>query len=110
MSALSFKITTDTAKINNFRKSLERLYELLEKFPSKSSGFKVINRHISDLETRVDQAIRKIAKMQQQAAESAAKVVKNFIVFYKTLYFSLRKFILGSGKCGIIGLCAGYML
>ena len=43
MSALSFKITTDTAKINNFRKSLERLYELLEKFPSKSSGFKVIN-------------------------------------------------------------------
>lgn len=74
MSALSFKITTDTAKINNFRKSLERLYELLEKFPSKSSGFKVINRHISDLETRVDQAIRKIAKMQQQAAESAAKV------------------------------------
>lgn len=74
MSALSFKITTDTAKINNFRKSLERLYELLEKFPSKSSGFKVINRHISDLETRVDQAIRKIARMQQQAAESAAKV------------------------------------
>ena len=74
MSALSFKITTDTAKVNNFRKSLERLYELLEKFPSKSSGFKVINRHISDLETRVDQAIRKIAKMQQQAAESAAKV------------------------------------
>lgn len=74
MSALSFKITTDTAKINNFRKSLKRLYELLEKFPSKSSGFKVINRHISDLETRVDQAIRKIAKMQQQAAESAAKV------------------------------------
>ena len=74
MSALSFKITTDTAKINNFRKSLERLYELLEKNPSKSSGFKVINRHISDLETRVDQAIRKIAKMQQQAAESAAKV------------------------------------
>ena len=74
MSALSFKITTDTAKINNFRKSLERLYELLEKFPSKSSGFKVINRHISELETRVDQAIRKIAKMQQQAAESAAKV------------------------------------
>lgn len=74
MSALSFKITTDTAKVNNFRKSLERLYELLEKFPSKSSGFKVINRHISDLETRVDQAIRKIAKMQQQAAESAARV------------------------------------
>lgn len=74
MSALSFKITTDTAKVNNFRKSLERLYELLEKFPSQSSGFKVINRHISDLETRVDQAIRKIAKMQQQAAESAAKV------------------------------------
>lgn len=74
MSALSFKIATDTAKVNNFRKSLERLYELLEKFPSKSSGFKVINRHISDLEARVDQAIRKIAKMQQQAAESAAKV------------------------------------
>lgn len=73
MSALSFKITTDTAKINNFRKSLERLYELLEKFPSKSSGFKVINRHISDLETRVDQAIRKIAKMEQQAMDAASK-------------------------------------
>ena len=73
MSALSFKITTDTAKVNNFRKSLERLYELLEKFPSKSSGFKVINRHISDLEARVEQSMRKIAQMERQAMDAAAK-------------------------------------
>lgn len=73
MSALSFKITTDTAKINNFRKSLERLYELLEKFPSKSSGFKVINRHIADMEARVEQAMRKIAQMEQQAMDAASK-------------------------------------
>ena len=50
MSALSFKINADTAKLNNFIKSLKLLYQLLEKFPSNSDGFKVINRHIADME------------------------------------------------------------
>ena len=67
MSALSFKINADTAKLNNFIKSLKLLYQLLEKFPSNSDGFKVINRHIADMEARVEQAMRKIAQMEQQA-------------------------------------------
>ena len=57
MSALSFKINADTAKLNNFIKSLKLLYQLLEKFPSNSDGFKVINRHIADMEARVEQAM-----------------------------------------------------
>lgn len=73
MSALSFKINADTAKLNNFIKSLKLLYQLLEKFPSNSDGFKVINRHIADMEARVEQAMRKIAQMEQQAMDAASK-------------------------------------
>lgn len=73
MSALSFKINADTAKLNNFIKSLKLLYQLLEKFPSNSDGFKVINSHIADMEARVEQAMRKIAQMEQQAMDAASK-------------------------------------
>lgn len=73
MSALSFKINADTAKLNNFIKSLKLLYQLLEKFPSNSDGFKVINRHIADMEARVEQTMRKIAQMEQQAMDAASK-------------------------------------
>lgn len=73
MSALSFKINANTAKLNNFIKSLKLLYQLLEKFPSNSDGFKVINRHIADMEARVEQAMRKIAQMEQQAMDAASK-------------------------------------
>ena len=73
MSSLSFKINADTAKLNNFIKSLKLLYQLLEKFPSNSDGFKVINRHIADMEARVEQAMRKIAQMEQQAMDAASK-------------------------------------
>ena len=73
MSALSFKINADTAKLNNFIKSLKLLYQLLEKFPSNSDGFKVINGHIADMEARVEQAMRKIAQMEQQAMDAASK-------------------------------------
>ena len=73
MSALSFKINADTAKLNNFIKSLKLLYQLLEKFPSNSDGFKVINRHIGEMEARVEQTMRKIAQMEQQAMDAASK-------------------------------------
>lgn len=73
MSALSFKINANTAKLNNFIKSLKLLYQLLEKFPSNSDGFKVINRHIADMEARVEQTMRKIAQMEQQAMDAASK-------------------------------------
>ena len=73
MSALSFKINADTAKLNNFIKSLKLLYQLLEKFPSNSDGFKVINGHIGEMEARVEQTMRKIAQMEQQAMDAASK-------------------------------------
>ena len=73
MSALSFKINADTAKLNNFIKSLKLLYQLLEKFPSNSDGFKVINGRIADMEARVEQTMRKIAQMEQQAMDAASK-------------------------------------
>ena len=73
MSALSFKINAETNKLKSFITMLERLRQVLADIPASTKEFDVINRKIGEMEARVEQAMRKIAQMEQQAADTAAK-------------------------------------
>ena len=52
---------------------LERLRQVLAEIPDSTKEFDVINRKIGDMEARVEQAMRKIAQMEQQAMDAASK-------------------------------------
>ena len=67
MSALSFKINAETNKLKSFITMLERLRQVLADIPASTKEFDVINRKIGEMEARVEQAMRKIAQMEQQA-------------------------------------------
>lgn len=73
MSALSFKINAETDKLKSFITMLERLRQVLAEIPDSTKEFDVINRKIGDMEARVEQAMRKIAQMEQQAMDAASK-------------------------------------
>ncbi|WP_418409319.1 hypothetical protein [Alistipes sp.] len=73
MSALSFKINAETDKLKSFITMLERLRQVLADIPDSTKEFDVINRKIGEMEARVEQAMRKIAQMEQQAADTAAR-------------------------------------
>lgn len=73
MSALSFKINAETNKLKSFITMLERLRQVLADIPDSTKEFDVINRKIGEMEARVEQAMRKIAQMEQQAADTAAR-------------------------------------
>ena len=73
MSALSFKINAETDKLKSFISMLEQLRRVLADIPDSTKDFDVINRKIGEMEARVEQSIRKIAQMEQQAMDAAAK-------------------------------------
>lgn len=73
MSALSFKINAKTDKLKSFITMLERLRQVLAEIPDSTKEFDVINRKIGEMEARVEQAMRKIAQMEQQAMDAASK-------------------------------------
>ena len=73
MSALSFKINAETDKLNSFIASLERLKQVLATIPSGTKEFDVVNQKIAEMEARVEQTMRKIAQMEQQAMDAASK-------------------------------------
>lgn len=73
MSALSFKINAETDKLKSFITMLERLRQVLAEIPDSTKEFDVINRKIGEMEARVEQAMRKIAQMEQQAMDAASK-------------------------------------
>lgn len=73
MSALSFKINAKTDKLKSFITMLERLRHVLAEIPDSTKEFDVINRKIGEMEARVEQTMRKIAQMEQQAMDAASK-------------------------------------
>lgn len=73
MSALSFKINAKTDKLKSFITMLERLRQVLAEIPDSTKEFDVINRKIGEMEARVEQTMRKIAQMEQQAMDAASK-------------------------------------
>lgn len=73
MSALSFKINAETYKLKSFITMLERLRQVLAEIPDSTKEFDVINRKIGEMEARVEQTMRKIAQMEQQAMDAASK-------------------------------------
>lgn len=73
MSALSFKINAETDKLKSFIAMLERLRQVLAEIPDSTKEFDVINRKIGVMEARVEQTMRKIAQMEQQAMDAASK-------------------------------------
>lgn len=73
MSALSFKINAETDKLKSFITMLERLRQVLSEIPDSTKEFDVINRKIGEMEARVEQTMRKIAQMEQQAMDAASK-------------------------------------
>lgn len=73
MSALSFKINARTDKLKSFITMLERLRHVLAEIPDSTKEFDVINRKIGEMEARVEQSMRKIAQMEQQAMDAASK-------------------------------------
>lgn len=73
MSALSFKINAETDKLNSFIASLKRLKEVLADIPSGTKEFDVINRKIAEMEARVEQTMKRIAQMQNQAAKTVSQ-------------------------------------
>lgn len=73
MSALSFKINAKTNKLKSFITMLERLRQVLAEIPDSTKEFDVINRKIGEMEARVEQTMRKIAQMEQQAMDAASK-------------------------------------
>lgn len=73
MSALSFKINAGTNKLKSFITMLERLRQVLAEIPDSTKEFDVINRKIGEMEARVEQTMRKIAQMEQQAMDAASK-------------------------------------
>ena len=73
MSALSFKINAETDKLKSFITMLERLRQVLSEIPDSTKEFDVINRKIGEMEARVEQSMRKIAQMEQQAIDAASK-------------------------------------
>lgn len=73
MSALSFKINAETDKLKSFITMLERLRHVLAEIPDSTKEFDVINRKIGEMEARVEQSMRKIAQMEQQAMDAASK-------------------------------------
>lgn len=73
MSALSFKINAETDKLKSFITMLERLRQVLAEIPESTKEFDVINRKIGEMEARVEQTMRKIAQMEQQAMDAASK-------------------------------------
>lgn len=73
MSALSFKINAKTDKLKSFITMLERLRHVLAEIPDSTKEFDVINRKIGEMEARVEQSMRKIAQMEQQAMDAASK-------------------------------------
>lgn len=52
---------------------LERLRQVLSEIPDSTKEFDVINRKIGEMEARVEQSMRKIAQMEQQAMDAASK-------------------------------------
>ena len=52
---------------------LERLRHVLAEIPDSTKEFDVINRKIGEMEARVEQTMRKIAQMEQQAMDAASK-------------------------------------
>lgn len=73
MSALSFKINAETDKLNSFIASLKRLKEVLADIPSGTKEFDVINRKIAEMEARVEQTMKRIAQMQNEAAKTISQ-------------------------------------
>lgn len=73
MSALSFKINAETDKLKSFITMLELLRHVLAEIPDSTKEFDVINRKIGEMEARVEQTMRKIAQMEQQAMDAASK-------------------------------------
>lgn len=73
MSVLSFKINAETDKLNSFIASLKRLKEVLADIPSGTKEFDVINRKIAEMEARVEQAMKRIAQMQNEAAKTVSQ-------------------------------------
>lgn len=77
MSALSFKINAKTDKLKSFITMLERLRQVLSEIPDSTKEFDVINRKIGEMEARVEQSMRKIAQMEQQAMDAASKAAES---------------------------------
>jgi len=73
MSVLSFKINAETDKLNSFIAALKRLKEVLADIPSGTREFDVINRKIAEMEARVEQAMKRIAQMQNEAAKTVSQ-------------------------------------
>lgn len=73
MSALSFKINAETDKLSSFIASLKRLKEVLADIPSGTKEFDVINRKIAEMEARVEQTMKRIAQMQNEAAKTVSQ-------------------------------------
>lgn len=73
MSALSFKINAETDKLKSFISMLEQLRRVLADIPDSTKDFDVINRKVGEMEARVEQSMRKIAQMERQAMDAAAK-------------------------------------
>lgn len=73
MSVLSFKINAETDKLNSFIAALKRLKEVLADIPSGTKEFDVINRKIVEMEARVEQAMKRIAQMQNEAAKTVSQ-------------------------------------
>lgn len=73
MSALSFKINAETDKLNSFITSLERLKQVLATIPSGTKEFDVVNQKIAEMEARVEQSIKRITQMQNEAAKTVSQ-------------------------------------
>lgn len=73
MSVLSFKINAETDKLNSFIAALKRLKEVLADIPSGTKEFDVINRKIAEMEARVEQAMKRITQMQNEAAKTVSQ-------------------------------------
>lgn len=73
MSALSFKINAETDKLNSFIASLERLKQVLATIPSGTKEFDVVNKKIAEMEARVEQSIKRITQMQNEAAKTVSQ-------------------------------------
>lgn len=73
MSALSFKINAETDKLNSFIASLERLKQVLATIPSGTKEFDVVNQKIAEMEARVEQSIKRITQMQNEAAKTTTQ-------------------------------------
>lgn len=73
MSALSFKINAETDKLNSFITSLERLKQVLATIPSETKEFDVVNKKIAEMEARVEQSIKRITQMQNEAAKTVSQ-------------------------------------